>query len=138
MSLLCIHRLKIYIYIVIDAHRQSLDPETSQSEVYAKGVVDLAVETIFLSVLTHPHIITLRAIGAEDMLSPKYFIVTDRLNGTLDRRIHSKWKTQGKAAKGVMSKLSRQNSGRLDELMEIKLKYAYDLMGAIEYLHKHR
>ena len=117
---------------------QSLDPETSQSEVYARGVVDLAVETIFLSVLTHPHIITLRAIGAEDMLSPKYFIVTDRLNDTLDKRIHNMWKAQGKVAKGVVSKLIRRNSSSLDELMEVKLRYAYDLMGAIEYLHKHR
>ena len=45
----------------------------------AWGVVNLAVETTFLSSLSHPHIIKLRALGAEEMLSPNYFIVTDRL-----------------------------------------------------------
>ena len=117
--------------------QKSLSAATRDPELFARGVVDLAVETTFLSSLSHPHIIKLRALGAEGMLSPNYFIVTDRLTDRLDSRIR-KWGAQAKKANSVTSKLLRNSSGKLDELKEAKIKYAYDLMGAIEYLHKHR
>ena len=92
---------------------------------------------MILSTISHPHIITLRAIGSkEDMLNPNFFFVIDRLTDTLDTRI-LKWKATTKSANNRMNKLLRKDTSRqkLNELMETKLSYAYDLMGAIEYLH---
>jgi len=97
----------------------------------------MSVETMFLSVVSHPHIITMRACGGEGMLQPNYFILLDRLYDTLEARI-PKWKVQSKRAKSFVNKLKKSSGGKLDELMETKLSYAYDLAGAFEYLHKMR
>lgn len=90
---------------------------------------------MFLAVVSHPHIITMRAFGANGMLKPNYFILLDRLYDTLEARI-PKWRVQSRRAKSVTNKLRRTTSGKLDELTETKLSYAYDLSGAFEYLHK--
>lgn len=95
----------------------------------------MAVETMFLSVVTHPHIIKMRAFGTDGMLKPNYYILLDRLYDTLEARI-PKWRAQSKKAKGIVSKLRKSSSSQLNDLMETKLSYAYDLAGAFEYLHK--
>ncbi len=92
---------------------------------------------MFLSVVSHPHIITMRAFGADGMLKPNYFIVLDRLYDTLEARI-PKWKVQSKKARSFVNKLKKNTSSKLDELMELKLSYAYDLAGAFEYMHKNK
>ena len=97
----------------------------------------MSVETMFLSVVSHPHIITMRAFGADGMLKPNYFIVLDRLYDTLEARI-PKWKVQSKRARSFVNKLKKNTSSKLDELMETKLSYAYDLAGAFEYMHKNK
>ena len=121
---------------------QRLNPEsTKDPNIFIQGLVDQATETMFLSSISHPHIITLRAISTgtegEDgsMFNSNFFFIIDRLIDTLDVRIR-KWKSQSKSAKGMVSKLTRRSSSRLEDLQETKLSYAYDLMGAIEYLHK--
>ncbi len=102
-----------------------------------QGTIDMAVETMFLSVVSHPHIITMRAFATNGMIQPNYFIVLDRLYDTLEARI-PKWRLQEKRSKSVVNKLRGKSRDKLGELLEIKLSYAYDLMGAIEYLHKKR
>lgn len=97
----------------------------------------MAIETMFLSVVSHPHIITMRAFGADGMLQPNYFILLDRLYDTLETRIR-KWKLESRKSSSVMNKLRKMSSRKLNELMETKLCFAYDLMGAFEYLHKSR
>ena len=97
----------------------------------------MAVETMFLSVVNHPHIITMRAFSSEGMMHPNYFIILDRLYDTLEARI-PKWNLQSKKAKGFMNKLKKTSKSKLDELMETKLCYAYDLTGAFEYMHKNK
>lgn len=77
----------------------------------------------------------MRAFGANGMLKPDYFIVLDRLYDTLEARI-PKWKIQKRKAKSFSNKLRKMSSSKLEELMETKLRYAYDLAGAFEYLHK--
>mmetsp|Transcript_5742 Transcript_5742/g.9799 ORF Transcript_5742/g.9799 Transcript_5742/m.9799 type:complete len:447 (-) Transcript_5742:134-1474(-) len=115
---------------------KALSPEViADKNLFTQGVIDMAVETLFLSVVSHPHIVTMRAFGANGMLKPNYFIVLDRLYDTLEARI-PKWRLQSKRAKSVVNKMRRTSSGKLDELMETKLCYAYDLMGAFDYLHK--
>ena len=82
-------------------------------------------------------IITMRAFGADGMLRPNFFIVLDRLYDTLEARI-PKWRVQSKRSRSFVNKLKRTSSGLQEELLEMKLTYAYDLMGAFEYLHKNR
>lgn len=79
-------------------------------------------------------IITMRAFGADGMLKPNYFIVLDRLYDTLEARI-SKWRVEARKSKSFVNKLKKRTSGKLNELMETKLSYAYDLAGAFQYLH---
>ena len=79
-------------------------------------------------------IITMRAFGADGMLKPNYFIVLDRLYDTLEARI-SKWRVEARKSKSFVNKLKKSTSGKLNELMETKLSYAYDLAGAFQYLH---
>lgn len=98
----------------------------------------MAVETMFLSFVQHPSIITMRAYCATGMLEPNYFIVLDRLYDTLEARI-PKWRMQSKKAKSITNKFVKKcSSEKLSELMETKLCYAYDLMGAFEYLHENK
>ena len=115
---------------------KALSPEIkSDGQKFFQGVLDMSVETMFLSVVDHPHIIKMRGLGACGMTHPDYFLVLDRLYDTLEARI-PKWKLQTKKANSVMNKLKKKSSEKLDDIMEIKLSYAYDLMGAIEFLHK--
>lgn len=115
---------------------KALSPDVIADKIlFVQGVTDMATETMFLSAISHPHIVTMRAFGANGMLKPNYFIVLDRLYDTLEARI-PKWRVQSKRAKSVVNKMRRKSIGKLDELMETKLRYAYDLTGAFEYLHK--
>jgi len=99
-----------------------------------QGTIDMAVETMFLSVISHPHIISMHAVGSGGFLEKDYFIVLDRLYETLETRI-SKWKVQTKRAKSFVNKMKKNSKTIASDLMRIKLSYAYDLMGALEYLH---
>jgi len=115
---------------------KALSPEiTSDPNKFFQGVLDMSVETMFLSVVDHPHIIKMRGVGACGMTHPEYFLVLDRLYDTLEARILT-WKIQTKKANSVMNKLKKKSGEKNAEIMEIKLSYAYDLMGAIEFLHK--
>ncbi len=102
--------------------------------VFIQGTIDMCVETMFLAVVSHPHIITMRAIGANGMFKPDYFIILDRLYDTLEARI-PKWRLQSKKARSCMNMLTRKSRTKLNQLMESQLSYAYDLAGAFEYMH---
>lgn len=115
---------------------KKLSPEISSDiNKLFQGVLDMTVETMFLSVVEHPHIIKMRGVGACGMSNPDYFIVLDRLYDTLEARI-STWKIQTKKASSFVNKMKKKSGEKNAEITKIKLKYAYDLMGAIEYLHK--
>ena len=131
--MVCANRLSIILWTT-----QALSPEViADKQLFTQGTIDMAVETLFLSVVTHPHIITMRAFGSGGMFNPNYFIILDRLYDTLESRI-PKWKLQSKKAKGFVNKMKKKSGSKLDELMETKLCYAYDLTGAFEYMHKNK
>eukprot|EP00956_Cyclotella_meneghiniana_P032004 scaffold86042_cov80-Cyclotella_meneghiniana.AAC.2 len=73
---------------------------------FLQAAMDMATETYFLSVLTHPHILKLRAVGQGDMFSPSYFLVLDRLRH------------------------------KIQSLFEERVNVAKDLAGALGYLHE--
>jgi len=114
---------------------KALSPDVIADEVlFNQGVIDMSFETMFLSTIFHPHIITMRAFGVDGMFNPNYFILLDRLYDTLEARI-PKWKMQSRKAKSLKNKIRKKSGGKLVVLMEKKLTYALDLCGAFEYLH---
>eukprot|EP00977_Amphora_coffeiformis_P026745 scaffold29634_cov171-Amphora_coffeaeformis.AAC.1 len=98
---------------------------------------DLLVETRLLSQLEHPNIIKLRAIAANTVPRPDYFIVLDRLHDTLKQRM-DKWKSAVKAQKQrrIFSFLLRDKT-KWDALWDKRLTHACHLASAIEYMHEH-
>mmetsp|Transcript_23780 Transcript_23780/g.44181 ORF Transcript_23780/g.44181 Transcript_23780/m.44181 type:complete len:392 (-) Transcript_23780:194-1369(-) len=64
---------------------KTLRPDLPEEE-YVKGIVDLAIESEFLSVLSHSNIISMRAMANSDPHESKFFVVLDRLVTTLDRK----------------------------------------------------
>jgi serine/threonine protein kinase len=57
-------------------------------EEYVKGIVDLAIESEFLSVLKHPNVISMRALANSDPHESKFFVLLDRLVTTLDKKFN--------------------------------------------------
>mmetsp|Transcript_77006 Transcript_77006/g.216036 ORF Transcript_77006/g.216036 Transcript_77006/m.216036 type:complete len:393 (-) Transcript_77006:56-1234(-) len=106
-------------------------------EEYVKGIVDLAIEAEFLSVLSHPNIISMRAMANSDPHESKFFVVLDRLVSTLDRKFNH-WR-----------KIVGENSGMwlgpfgyccakehfLYQAWVERITAARDIANAIYYLH---
>ena len=62
-------------------------------ELFVNGIVDLAMEAKFLSVIRHPNIIKMRAVAVGSRFSRNFFVVLDRLYDILPVRL-AKWKKQ--------------------------------------------
>ena len=88
---------------------------------------DLAVEATYLSALDHPNILSVRGLPIdgihawEDGQHDGYFIITDRLQATLEQRI------------ALWSKVPEKAPA-----LELKAEYAKQLADALQYLHEHR
>lgn len=89
------------------------------------AAADLAVEAAFMSSLDHPNILSLRALPFDGLSAWKdgkhdgYFIICDRLVGTLDKKVQ-KWRVS--------------DNPTLDQ----KCEYALQLSYALKYLHENR
>lgn len=101
---------------------------------YLQGIIDMAVETRFLSYVEHPNIIKMRAIAQVDPFHEEYFIVMDRLYDTLEKRL-KQWETRDKRTQGLGKLLDRKGSKKA-ELHEERIVAAFDLAAAIQYLHQ--
>jgi serine/threonine protein kinase len=107
----------------------------SDARKYLQGIIDMSVETMILSIVDHPHIIKMRGLASSSVSRYDYFLVVDRLYDTLEDRI-PKWWLQSKRANSIVNKVKKRSSGKNVDIMEMKLRYANDLMGAFEFLHK--
>ena len=65
---------------------KALKPDLHEGE-HNKGTVDLAVEARFLATFSHKHILAMRATADVDQLEPNFFVVLDRLEVTLDKKL---------------------------------------------------
>lgn len=102
----------------------------------ARAMIDLAVEAKYLSVVWHPNIVKMRGVAAGDYLHQDFFIIMDRLFGTLDQRVNA-WR-----------KVLQQNSGKccgfgknndvFTQVLKERMIVAYDLAVAFMYLHENR
>lgn len=102
---------------------------------FRSGIVDLAMEAKFLTVLEHPHVIKMRAVRPGPQSNADYFIILDRLYDTMEHRL-GKWRKEHKKVSGVLSKI--RSKGRREEFISGKLIVAYDLASALCYLHDNR
>lgn len=106
-------------------------------EEHVKGVTDLAIESEFLRTLSHPHIIQLRAMANTDPRESRFFVILDRLNGTLDKKFNYWRKLVGEAS-GHWFPLCGYCCAKAPQLHAVwkeRLYVARDISKAIEYLH---
>ena len=122
-------------------------------EKFRVGATDLAIEAAFLASLDHPNIICLRGLssrgprGFASGIPSGYFLVMDRLDGTLDDRIQS-WKEQAieeglnVAGTDTISSRIKNKTSRGKRCFEKsraalidRLRIAPDIASALSYLH---
>mmetsp|Transcript_16849 Transcript_16849/g.21977 ORF Transcript_16849/g.21977 Transcript_16849/m.21977 type:complete len:477 (-) Transcript_16849:100-1530(-) len=103
----------------------------------ARGMVDLAVEAKYLSIVWHPNIIKMRGMASGSMVDEYFFIILDRLVGTLDKRMNNWHKLHKQYNGGICCGLYKNTKG-LSDLMLEALTIAYDLAAAFFYLHENR
>jgi len=111
-----------------------LKPDLSEKD-KEDAVMDFAIEAKFLAVISHPNIVRMRGVASTDSLRYDYFIVLDRLYGTLDERI-SDWTEQEKELGGSCCGLLGADKGRLKQIRLERMTALYDISKAMEYLHE--
>jgi serine/threonine protein kinase len=117
---------------------KQLSPEVVKDPgLFLKGVIDMAIETRFLSDIEHPNIVKLRAIAATDTFDHAYFIVMDRLYDTLEKRI-SRWAARSGRVTGVLRLFLDPKGAKASDLYIERIVAAFDLADAVEYLHNRK
>lgn len=104
-------------------------------ELRAEAGIDLAIEAKFLAVLSHPNIVKMRGTGGVPC-HPQFFIVLDRLFGTLADKINE-WNETRKKCRGFMGKFGKHKL-ELAQLWIDQVLAAYDIARAMRYLHQHK
>jgi serine/threonine protein kinase len=106
------------------------------------AIADLVTEAMYLCKLNHPHIVQIRGLtlGGTSVLRRKgavgadYFILLDRMDETLDQRIHWTWRKDYGTATDEKHKYPRQPLS----LVLDKTRYAWQMADALSYLHDHQ
>jgi serine/threonine protein kinase len=101
---------------------------------FMKGHVDIAMEAKYLSVLNHRNIIELSAVSSMPPCSMGYFLVLERLEETLGKRIKT-WMDRERMSKGIGGCFG--GAKRLSELYIERIGASYDVASALFYLHSH-
>ena len=105
--------------------------------------IDLAIEVMYLQVLSHPHIVKLRGLFKSDnLLHPSYFFIMDRLYGTLEDTI-KEWADRRQSMwKGITSCFQRDSTMEEQiparDFMIQRLLVAYDMASALDYMHRNK
>lgn len=101
-----------------------------------KGMIDLAIETKLLKVTSHPNIVKMRAFSSAPMLSTDFFVILDRLYGTLEDKIDI-WIEDYKLYPRKCFLCGNGNS-IIDDIWLEQTLVAYDLASAFTYLHSNK
>eukprot|EP00980_Cylindrotheca_fusiformis_P012896 scaffold3211_cov120-Cylindrotheca_fusiformis.AAC.4 len=102
------------------------------------GAVDLAIESKFLSSMAHPNIINLVATPTE---SSTYFLVLDRIYGSLDEKIFQEWLPEANQSKKKMTPFALFGGGgagqqQQKKLWQARLRALHDVAKGMVYLHE--
>jgi serine/threonine protein kinase len=116
--------------------RVSEESKNQNKEMYLKGCIDLALETKFLSSLSHPNILDVRAVASVGPFNEGYFIILDRLQETLPKKI-STWLTIDRQTKGVTG-IFAGGKRKVDGLLTDRLSVAFEIASAVGYMHELR
>lgn len=110
-------------------------------EEHAKGILDLALECEFLSVLSHQNIIQMVGYSNQDMYDDDFFVLLELLEVTLDRRFNS-WRRTVESCSGVWIPLIGnccvRNPQGLQRCWSQRWKAAESIAQALSYLHENR
>ena len=112
-----------------------IQPSIVQNEFqkFIQAAMDMATETKFLSVLSHPNILKMRGVGQGDMFSPDYFLVLDRLYDTLLDRIEGQWRVLRDHLEHDFFVWSRTRKVKM--LWAERMGVMRDIAGALAYMH---
>jgi serine/threonine protein kinase len=103
---------------------------------------DLVVEGAYLSLLNHPNIVTCRGLpvdgvhALQDGKHDGYFILSDRLEDTLAKRIQE-WKKATSVTSTNSTSTSTTSTSSAQPSVHTKTLYALQIANALEYLHSH-
>lgn len=132
MSRKCLRQGKHARYAIKTLSDECLnDPER-----FVGGVIDLSVESRFLSVIRHPNIIKMRGVSTGNRYDVGFFVVLDRLYDTLTHKI-IRWKKEHGKSKGI-GKLMDMKGKKKRKVWVDRLVVVYDLSTALEYLHSQK
>jgi len=109
------------------------DISVDDTDRFVGGIMDLAIEARFLSVLRHPSIIKMRAVANASPYSTNYYIILDRLYETLTQKIPI-WKARKIKLTGVAKLFDRKGKKKKGFFID-RLMVSYDLCSALKYLH---
>jgi hypothetical protein len=101
------------------------------TQTFINGVVDLALEARFLSVIRNPNIIKMRGMAMGSPFNFNFFVVLDRLYDIMSTRL-VKWRKQ--IPKGMGKLMDRGGKKELAFWVE-RCTVCYDLACALKYLH---
>jgi len=121
-------------YVLKELDRSNGISHKNQSA-YMNGVVDMAMEAQYLAHLNHPHILTLRGISTSNQFGGDdgMFLVLEYLPETLSRRLNV-WMQKDRTTRGVTG-LITGSRGKAKKLLLTRIRVAYDIAGAMNYLH---
>jgi hypothetical protein len=122
-----------------------IESDTSDFDIHdystlVSAISDLALEAKYLSIFHHPHIIKIRAISNHSPYDYHHlFIVLDKLNCMLSHQLNY-WKQQKTYHHpNSFTHLLLDHHGYKEQAcFYIRLKYAYDIATAIDYLHDNK
>lgn len=103
-------------------------------EMREAAACDIAMEAKFLAALSHPHIVKMRGSGGV-LGCPNFFIVLDRLYGTLDERCVL-WAEKDKKARRFLG--LKKDKTKLNSLWVDRLLAVFDVARAMKYLHSQK
>jgi serine/threonine protein kinase len=115
---------------------KQINPELIQQDriSFLKGVVDLATETRYLSRLDHNNVIKLEGVAACDAFTKGYFIILERVNLTLAKRV-KEWMDVDRTCKGITGVFTGSKK-KVHKLQTDRMTAAYDLACGMNYLHQ--
>jgi len=115
---------------------KQLSPELQRLDKinFLKGTVDLAMETRFLASLEHENIVCLIGVASDGAFEDGYFIVLEKLNETLGRRVKI-WMDMDRQCKGITGVFTGSKK-KAQRLKSEQMSAACSLVAGMDFLHQ--